>query len=74
MAVLMDWLSELGRRLWTLMRRRQFDADLEEEMRLHLELREHEQLQAGLAPRAARQAALRRFGNTTLLREKSHME
>jgi hypothetical protein len=36
----MDWLSELGRRLWMLMRRRQFDADLEEEeIRLHLELR-----------------------------------
>jgi hypothetical protein len=36
----MDWLSELLRRLWMLMRRQQFDADLKEEMRLHLELRE----------------------------------
>ncbi len=39
----MNSLGELGRRLWMLMRRRQFDADLEEEMRLHLELREQEQ-------------------------------
>ena len=30
----MDWLSELLRRLWMLMRRQQFDADLKEEMRL----------------------------------------
>jgi predicted permease len=69
----MDWLSELGRRLWKLMRRRQFDADLEEEMRLHLELREQGQVQAGLSPRDARQAASRRFGNATVLKEKSHM-
>jgi predicted permease len=69
----MGWLSELGRRLWMLMRRRQFDADLEEEMRLHLELREQEQMQAGLTLTDARYAAQRRFGNTTLLQERSHM-
>src|SRR5580698_1640913 len=69
----MDWLSELLRRLWMLVRRRQFDADLEEEMRLHVELREQAQIQAGVAPEDARYAALRRFGNTTLLREESYM-
>ena len=36
----MDWLRELARRLSMLVHRRQFDADLEEEMRLHLELRQ----------------------------------
>jgi predicted permease len=56
-----------------LLRRRQFDADLEEEVRLHLELREQEQIKAGLSPREAHQAASRRFGNATLLKEKSHM-
>jgi predicted permease len=69
----MDWLKELARRLWMLMRREQFDADLEEEIRLHLELREQEQIQAGLSPTEARLAASRRFGNATLLQEKSHM-
>src|SRR3984885_704693 len=69
----MNWLSELLRRLWMLMRRQQFDADLEEEMRLHLELREQEQTRAGLMPADARDAALRRFGNTTLLKEESYM-
>ena len=69
----MDWLSELGRRLRMLIRRRQFGADLEEEMRLHLELREQEQIQAGLTSKDARYAALRGFGNMTLLKEKSHM-
>ncbi len=69
----MDSLRELGRRLWMLLRRRQFDADLEEEMRLHLELRQQDQIRAGLSPREAHQAVSRRFGNPTLLKEQSHM-
>ena len=68
----MAWLRELGRRLWMLMRRGQFDADIEEEMRLHLDLRAQEQMQAGLPPGDARRAAARRFGNATLLKERSH--
>jgi predicted permease len=70
----MGWLSELGRRLWMLWHGRQFDADLEEEIRLHLELREQDQMQAGLPPTEARHRALRQFGNEMSLREKSHME
>ena len=45
-AALLAWglnmLAELGRRLLMLFRRRQFYADLEEEMRLHRELRERD--------------------------------
>lgn len=69
----MVWLSELGRRFWMLSHRRQFDADFEEEIRLHFELREQNQMQAGLAPAEARHRALRQFGNEMSLREKSHM-
>ncbi|MGC2816151.1 MAG: ABC transporter permease [Candidatus Acidiferrum sp.] len=69
----MDWLRELVRRLSMLMHRRQFDANLEEEMRLHLELRQEEQVESGLTANAARAAARRRFGNVTALKEKSHM-
>ena len=67
----MDWLRELGRRVWMLFGRRQFDADLEEEMKLHRELREQEQIERGLSPTEARYAAQRRFGNDLLLREAS---
>src|SRR5271156_4661252 len=56
-----------------LFRSRRFDADLEEEMRLHLELRQQEKIHAGLPPDEARSAAMRRFGNPTALREASHM-
>ena len=64
-------LAQLGRRLLMLLRRRQFDAELAEEMRLHRELREREQIERGLSPREARYAAHRRFGNDLLLREES---
>ncbi|MGH9431271.1 MAG: ADOP family duplicated permease [Terriglobia bacterium] len=69
----MNGLRELARRLKMLTHRRQFDADLAEEMRLHLELRQQEQLQSGMTADDARAAARRRFGNVTSLRERSHM-
>jgi predicted permease len=68
----MKWLRELTRRLRMLVHRRQFDADLEEEMRLHLELRQEEHIESGMSTHDARAAARRRFGNPTVLGEKSH--
>jgi putative ABC transport system permease protein len=69
--IAMNWFSELGRRLWMLLRRRQFDVDIEEEMRLHRELREQEQAEGGVAPEEAWYAARRRFGNDLVWREES---
>src|SRR5271165_2752535 len=68
----MNWLRELARRLNMLLHRRQFDADLEEEMRLHLDMRQLEQLASGGTAPDATAAARRCFGNPTVLREKSH--
>ncbi|HYL63378.1 MAG TPA: ABC transporter permease [Candidatus Methylomirabilis sp.] len=69
----MNWLRELGRRLRMLLHRRQFDADLEEEMRFHLELRQRERSDSGMTLDAARAAANRGFGNVTALREQGHL-
>jgi hypothetical protein len=55
-----------------LARQTQFDRDLEEELRLHRELREQDLIEAGVAPGEARYAARRRFGNDLVLREESH--
>jgi putative ABC transport system permease protein len=55
-----------------LIHRRQFDADLEEEIRLHLELRQ-QQLRSGMPEEDARSAARRRFGNATYLKEESRI-
>ena len=67
----MNWLGELWRRLRMLVRRSQFDAGLEEEMRLHIELRAQQQIEAGTAADEAGHAAQRRFGNTLRLKEVS---
>ncbi len=69
----MDWPRELARRLSMLVHRRQFDADLEEEVRLHLELRQEEQFESGMTANEARAAARRRFGNAMYLKEESRI-
>src|SRR5499433_1349978 len=53
------------------LRRDQFDRELAEEMKFHLELKAQENAEAGMEPLEARQAAGRQFGNQTLLREVS---
>ncbi|WP_446744803.1 ADOP family duplicated permease [Silvibacterium acidisoli] len=65
-------MGELMRRLRMLFRGRRFQAELEEEMRLHLELREQEHAEQGLHAAAARRAAYQKFGNATLIRERSY--
>src|SRR5215470_12437009 len=66
-----DKLSQLWRRLLFYARRDQFDRELEEEMRFHLEMKAEENLAAGISPEEARYAARRQFGNQTLLQEVS---
>src|SRR3981081_3198641 len=56
-----------------LLHRREFQTYLHEKKRLHLELRQEQQMESGIGVDAARSAARRRFGNPTLLKEKSHM-
>ena len=68
--------GELWRRCLWWLRRRQHTDDLQEEMRLHLELRARTLHESGSsqksAQQAAQQAAQRQFGNPLLLREESH--
>ncbi len=49
-------------------------ADIEEEMRLHLDLRAHELADRGMTPDEAYDAARRRFGNRTTIQEASRQE
>jgi predicted permease len=67
----MQWLAELGRRLLMLLRRQQFDRDLEEEIRLHLEIKERDQIEKGISADEAHYTARRQFGNPALLKEVS---
>ena len=69
----MNWLRELGRRFGMLLHRHQFRADLEEEMQLHLDLRQLQQAEQGMPLDQAAFAARRRFGNVTVLKETSQL-
>ena len=64
-------MAHLWRRLRMLFGGARFDRELDEEMRLHLELRAEEAAARGLPPDEAQAAARRRFGNPTALRERS---
>jgi len=68
---LFDGLGEFARRLRMLFAREKFNAELDEEIRLHRELRERELMRGGAAAADARDAAKRRFGNSLALREQS---
>src|ERR1700761_8322809 len=63
---------EFLRRIGMLLHRERFAKELEDEMQLHLELRRQQQEELGVAPKDARAAAYRRFGNPTLVHERSY--
>jgi len=66
-----EWLSQLVRRFAALVRRNKLNRDLEDEMRLHRELREQQNVESGMTAEEAYYAARRRFGNETILKEVS---
>ncbi len=68
----MNALVRFVRKLAVLLRRQSFDRDLQEEMTFHQEQVAKEFEASGIAPEAARYAAIRQFGNATLLQERSH--
>ena len=59
----------LWARLKGLMRRRELDAELQDEMATHLELAAAENLRRGMPPEEARRLAAVRFGSVTSARE-----
>jgi macrolide transport system ATP-binding/permease protein len=60
------------KKLSILLGRRRFLNELDEEMAFHRTQAEKEYVDSGMTPQAARQAAMRQFGNLTKLREQSH--
>ncbi|HEY1902046.1 MAG TPA: ABC transporter permease [Terracidiphilus sp.] len=68
----MNALSRFIKKLSILFGRQRFGNELEEEMAFHREQAERELIAAGMAPEAARYAAMRQFGNATRVKEKSH--
>jgi putative ABC transport system permease protein len=61
----MEWLNVLRARLRALFRRESVMQDIEEELRSHVEMATEANIERGLAPKEARVAALKSFGNPT---------
>jgi putative ABC transport system permease protein len=62
---------KLLRKLRSLFRKDQLDAEMSEEMRLHVELQTEVNRKAGMNPEEARYAALRQFGNVASIQEQA---
>jgi len=68
----MNPFSRFFKKLGTLLGRERFNNELEEEMSFHREQKEEELRAAGVAPDAVHRTAMREFGNTTRLKERSY--
>jgi hypothetical protein len=58
----MSWFHKLRVRFRALFQKQKLDAEVDEEIRSHIELRTEENIKAGMKPEEARYAALRQFG------------
>lgn len=67
----MHWFDLFTIKLGMLFGRRRVAAQLDDELRFHLERQIAENLAAGMSPEEARHAALRLFGNPALLRDQA---
>ena len=67
-----NWLYTIPLRLRSLVSRNRLDADLDEELRDHIDRQTEENLARGMGKEEARLAALRTFGNLVVLREQTH--
>jgi len=65
----MDWIRILLSRCAALFERNKLDADLDEELRTHIDLAIEENLKRGMPTADARTAALRSFGGVTQIAE-----
>jgi predicted permease len=67
-----NWLYTIPLRLRSLLARHRQDADLNEELRDHIERQTEENQARGMSKEVARLAALRTFGNFVAVREQTH--
>ena len=65
----MTWWAGSVERLRAVVRRDEMESDLDEEVRLHIELETEANIRTGMAPVEARRAALLRFGGVETVKE-----
>jgi hypothetical protein len=70
----MDWLRTALSRCAGLFGKRKLDADLDEELRAHIELAVEERMRQGMGAADAQTRALREFGGITQTKEKYRVQ
>jgi len=65
----MNWLHQLRLRFRALFQKEKLDAQMDDEMRSHIEMQTQENIEAGMKPEEARYAALRQFGRVEAIKE-----
>ena len=68
----MKWFNVFSARLRALRGREALISDIDEEMRLHVEMEVEANIERGMAPDEARRAALRAFGNLAAVRDAAY--
>jgi predicted permease len=68
----LETIARFLKKLSILFSRKRFRGELDEEMTFHREQAQRELIASGMAPEAARYAALRQFGNATRMHERTH--
>lgn len=66
----MRWTERLARRIRVLFRKGEVEHDLDEELRLHVDMEADELVRRGMVPERARREALRRFGGVERTKER----
>lgn len=70
----MEWIRVLMNRCTAFFRAKRLDADLDEELRVHIDLACEENVRRGLPRDEARMAAMREFGGVTQTRESYRLQ
>ena len=65
----MNWWHKVLQRLGALFRKEELDAEMEQEMRSHIEMQTRENITGGTEPEEARYAAIRQFGRLEQVKE-----
>ncbi len=65
----MTWLSSIVTRISALFRKRRLNADLDDELRFHLEMEEQDNVRSGMSAKEARRHARLRLGGLELTKE-----
>ncbi|MFT5325704.1 MAG: putative ABC transport system permease protein, partial [Planctomycetaceae bacterium] len=65
----MSWLQQIIVRLRSIIHREEFETELDDEIRFHIDMQTEQLVESGMSPDAARTEAMRAFGGVEQFKE-----